>query len=780
MRKLLFIVLFLPLLANASIPTVTTTTITTYTKFTAVCGGNVTSDGGVAVTSRGVVWSTNVNPTIAFLRNKLASGSGLGAYSITIAPLLPNTIYHIRAYAINADGVAYGSDVTITTSPLTANRGWYFSSSTGNDNTGNGTISAPYQTLKKLQSLSSLNNVTFQPGDSILFKRGDTFANGYDGIVGGFEYVSCSYINDPSQEYTAASGTAAKPIIWTGYGTGAKPNFYFPTASMPIRGNAIQHNVFEIAGVSYVNIDGLNFIDTRWDSTNHSDPAYTRGGILFGEWHNGYNLDSNARVYVNDNCIVRNCRFENISFALQNTVSTHSLFEYDTMINMMSCVDTFGVHDIGSGSFEGINGYYNEYSHNYIESSWGKSGRNSSCQGMFGVAFDMFCVKYSKFAYNTIIDCRHVMEIGNLDLNDSTSGSQYDTFAFNKCIDVFRFGYLHGGANDPFIGNVHNISIWNNAIIENNSARQSGLNFGYDRNGDGTDFNQFWFFGNKNLTTGYNAGYGDFTAGSNVVTNMTYDGVNAMPLAANGMVAGNQSTGSQLAGYDNNLYLPESPMAWVTTIPSTYSFTASQNFTASGSPQEIIFFPPLNMKGITWSQPPNVSSSGYYNNWDNSNGNTRFTVQYSSDNTLWGRGYDTLLDLRNNIFYNTTGLQMLPVGFNRFKHSNNIYYVKGGFTYTGATTYTNLTRMGGTLGSGEYSTITRLFTDTTATLPENWNLLPPSSALSVNAGIAITGFTKDFAGNTLTNPPSIGLYNYTAPAPAINSFRTRKRFVPAQ
>ena len=747
--------------ASAAIPTITTTAAATITRFTAVLGGNVTADGGLTVTERGVCWGTSVNPTIAKISNRLANGSGTGTFSTTISPFLPGTIYHVRAYAINSAGTAYGADVTFTTSAATANRGWYFSSSTGNDNTGNGTLASPYQTLIKLQNLITINNVTFQPGDSVLFKRGDVFTNGYDGTSGQFKYVSCSWIVDQVGGYTAPSGTAAKPIIITGYGVGAKPNFYFPTASSPSVGTSqIQHNIFEFAGVEYITIDGLNFIDTRWPGTNHSNPAYTRSALIFGEWLNGYNADPNVRRYVNNYCEVKNCRFENVSFAFGSVSGSYNKFRYDTMINMVSSTDTFGVHDVSGGAFDGANGSYNDFSYNYIESAWAKSGRNSSCQGMAGVAFNIFCLKNSRIAYNTIIDVRHAMEIGNLDLGDSTSGAQYDTFAFNKCIGMYQFGYLHGNG-DEFSGNVHNISIWNNVLIENNSSRMSGPNFGYDRKGNGTNFNQFWFFGNKNLTTGYNAGYGNFTSGSNIVTGMTYDGNLAMPLVANGMVAGTQTTGSQIAGYDYNTYLPETPLAWVTTIPSTYSFTASQNFTGSGSPQKFIFFPPLNMKGITWSQPPNISSSGYYNSWDNSNSGNRLTVQYPSDNTKWGRQFDTLVDLRNNIFYNTTGMQMIPDGFTRFKHRNNAYYVKGGFTYTGAATYTNLTRMGGALGTNEVSTTAKLFIDTTAALPENWNLNPLVGSPVSNTGIAIPGFTTDFAGNTLSNPPSMGLYNST-------------------
>ena len=94
-------------------PTVTTTAATSVTGTTASSGGNVTSDGGAAVTARGVCWSTLENPTIA--GSKTTDGTGTGVFTSSITGLSANTTYHIRAYATNSVGTAYGSDLTFTT-----------------------------------------------------------------------------------------------------------------------------------------------------------------------------------------------------------------------------------------------------------------------------------------------------------------------------------------------------------------------------------------------------------------------------------------------------------------------------------------------------------------------------------------------------------------------------------------------------------------------------------------------------------------------------------------
>jgi hypothetical protein len=47
------------------LPTVTTATeVTDITVNSATCGGEVTFDGNVSVTARGICWSTSQNPTI--------------------------------------------------------------------------------------------------------------------------------------------------------------------------------------------------------------------------------------------------------------------------------------------------------------------------------------------------------------------------------------------------------------------------------------------------------------------------------------------------------------------------------------------------------------------------------------------------------------------------------------------------------------------------------------------------------------------------------------------
>ena len=104
-----------------TIATIVTTLATNVSYTSAMVGGNVTDDGGVEVFERGIVYSTNQNPTTA--DSKVTSGSGVGSFSCNLTGLQPSTSYYVRAYAINSKGTAYGEEVNFTTTQLNDGEG---------------------------------------------------------------------------------------------------------------------------------------------------------------------------------------------------------------------------------------------------------------------------------------------------------------------------------------------------------------------------------------------------------------------------------------------------------------------------------------------------------------------------------------------------------------------------------------------------------------------------------------------------------------------------------
>lgn len=97
----------------AGLPVVTTKQVTNITPISATGGGNVTDDNGFNVTERGICWSTYENPSVD--DNHKPAGSGLGEYNSGMTDLAANTTYYVRAYAKNANGTAYGNNVSFTT-----------------------------------------------------------------------------------------------------------------------------------------------------------------------------------------------------------------------------------------------------------------------------------------------------------------------------------------------------------------------------------------------------------------------------------------------------------------------------------------------------------------------------------------------------------------------------------------------------------------------------------------------------------------------------------------
>ncbi len=104
--------------SKAAVPQVSTTTATSITLISATLGGDAFSDGGAAISERGVVYSNiNSSPIIDEAGvTKAINGSGTGIYSESIGSLSPGTTYYHQAYAINADGTAYGGVFNFTTS----------------------------------------------------------------------------------------------------------------------------------------------------------------------------------------------------------------------------------------------------------------------------------------------------------------------------------------------------------------------------------------------------------------------------------------------------------------------------------------------------------------------------------------------------------------------------------------------------------------------------------------------------------------------------------------
>lgn len=161
---------------NDGLPVVTTAEVSDITQTTAVCGGNVTSDGGLTVTSRGVCWSTSPNPVLN-VNYMTSNGSGTGAFTSNISSLSPNTTYYVRAYASNSAGTSYGEQKMFTT-------------------LSNGSGTVPTGAINGLFSVSSTQQVYFSQGNLQYQASTNTWRfaiNQYDYIGNDNSSISSTY-----------------------------------------------------------------------------------------------------------------------------------------------------------------------------------------------------------------------------------------------------------------------------------------------------------------------------------------------------------------------------------------------------------------------------------------------------------------------------------------------------------------------------------------------------------------------------------------------------------
>jgi len=99
---------------NATVPVVTTAAVTNITTNSAQSGGTISSDGGAAVTARGVCYSYMPAPTIT--SNITSDGTGTGTFVSNMTSMPGNQGFYLRAYATNSKGTGYGNELYFVTS----------------------------------------------------------------------------------------------------------------------------------------------------------------------------------------------------------------------------------------------------------------------------------------------------------------------------------------------------------------------------------------------------------------------------------------------------------------------------------------------------------------------------------------------------------------------------------------------------------------------------------------------------------------------------------------
>lgn len=135
------------------------------------------------------------------------------------------------------------------------NTTYYVSASTGDDENDGLSEAAPWRTLGKV------NGASFQAGDQILLKSGDSW-------------------NEPL--ILTGSGTADSPIIITSYGTGAKPVIAWnaPDGGSVITGYNLSHWVIKGLAVQIIASSALSWSNITAGIQIHYDGSALHGNVL--------------------------------------------------------------------------------------------------------------------------------------------------------------------------------------------------------------------------------------------------------------------------------------------------------------------------------------------------------------------------------------------------------------------------------------------------------------------------------------------------------------------
>jgi hypothetical protein len=205
-------------------PVVTTASFSSITSSLAIGGGNVTSDGGSAITAKGLCWNVPGNPTIS--DSKTLDGTGIGAFTSNISGLAAGTTYHARAYATNSVGTSYGADVTfVIPAPATVVTGTVLTaSSTTAIGKGDVTSDGGSSVLQKGLCWSKTANPTVADAKTANGTGMGSFSDMLTGLLPGTTYHVRAYATNSVGTSYGADVTFSTPTLATVLTSSALPS----------------------------------------------------------------------------------------------------------------------------------------------------------------------------------------------------------------------------------------------------------------------------------------------------------------------------------------------------------------------------------------------------------------------------------------------------------------------------------------------------------------------------------------------------------------------------
>ena len=290
----------------------------------------------------------------------------------------------------------------------------------------NGSISAPWKNLSLVNNFMKL----FKPGDSILFKRGESF-------IGNLHITS--------------SGTAKAPIVFGSYGS----NKLSPVIQYDLSGkkNVTECNVIYLYNCSHVTIQNLIITDTTIDENDRSFTSHVNAGVY---------IDQSSSIYLNGLDI----SLVGVGILIggdNNTIYKCNIHDLRMVIND----DKKNDDDYGASAIV-LSGNQNEIKNNLFRNCWA----TSADYGVDGGGIEIFgsSINENKITSNLVINCDGFLELGS-----GVNGVCNNNIVTNNLlVNNGSLIFIHKGGKYNLA--VNNFQLLDNIILET-EAQRSNSNF---------------------------------------------------------------------------------------------------------------------------------------------------------------------------------------------------------------------------------------------------------------------------------------------------------------
>jgi hypothetical protein len=261
----------------AGMPEVSTQAVTSVniSAGTVTFNGTIVSAGDLSYTERGFVYGTTHNPTLSDTK-KVATGTGIGIYSLNVSDVAEGYTYYVRAYATNSKGTVYGEEVDLDFNAVMPTLS---TQAATNINIGAGT--------------ATFNGTIQTSGDPAYTERGFVYATTHNPTIDDTK-VTVSGRGTGAYSVNVADITVGNIYFVRAYATGSKGTTYGAEVDFDFRGT--------LPTLTTQTVSGIDATVATFNATVESlgEPSYTERGFVYSLSVNP-SLTSGAKVVASGN-----------------------------------------------------------------------------------------------------------------------------------------------------------------------------------------------------------------------------------------------------------------------------------------------------------------------------------------------------------------------------------------------------------------------------------------------------------------------------------------------